>query len=79
MVTHKPKDGHPPEENILEPWNLALKLNPKNSDQVTTAMDGHQQSLGWSPNNPRMVTYGKEAFYRFDIWLLDLTHKTKTR
>ena len=42
-------------------------------------MDGNLPSLGGSPTNPRMVTHGKEVFYRLDIWLLDLTHKTKTR
>ena len=30
MVTHQPKDGHPPEGNILQTWNLALRLNSQN-------------------------------------------------
>ena len=32
-----------------------------------------------SPTNPRVVTHQKEVFIRFDIWFLDLIHKTKTR
>ena len=42
-------------------------------------MDGHIPSLGLSPTNPRMVTYQKELYYRLGIWLLGITHKTKTR
>ena len=41
MVTHQPKYGHPPEESILQTWNLALRLNLQTLDQVTTAKDGH--------------------------------------
>ena len=60
MVTHKPKDGHPPEENILETWNLTLKLNPQNKDQVTT---------GWSPTITRMVTHQpKDKDSEFGYW-----------
>ena len=29
-VTRQPKDGHPPEERILQIWNLALKFNSQN-------------------------------------------------
>ena len=41
-----------PEGSTLQTWNLALRLN----SQVTTAMDGHLLSLGWSPTNPMMVS-----------------------
>ena len=47
--------------------------------QVTTAMDGHLPSLGWSPTNSRMVTHKKEVHYTLGIWHLDLTDKIKTR
>ena len=30
MVTHQPKDGHPPEGSILQTRNLALKLKSQN-------------------------------------------------
>ena len=30
MVTHQPKDGHPPEGCILQTKNLALRLNSQN-------------------------------------------------
>ena len=30
MVTHQPKDGHPPEVCILHTRNLALRLNSQN-------------------------------------------------
>ena len=42
----------------------------------------HGWYLGWSPTNPRMVTVGHplvEAYYKLEIWHLDLTHKTNTR
>ena len=32
-------------------------------------------SLGWSPNNPRMVTHQKEVNYRLKIWHLDLNYE----
>ena len=79
MVTHQPKDGHPPEGSILQTRNLALRLNSQNKDQVTTAMDGHLPFLGWSPANPRMVTHRNEVDYRCGIWDIHLTHKTKTK
>ena len=41
---------------MLQTRNLALRLNSQNYDQVTTVMDGHLPSLGWSPTNPSMVT-----------------------
>ena len=38
-------------------------------------MDGHLPSLGWSPTNPRMVTYQKEVFYRFKmVWFGFVCH-----
>ena len=49
MVTHQPKDGHPPEGSVLQTWNLTLSLNSQNYIQMTTVMDGHLPSLGWSP------------------------------
>ena len=30
MVTHQPKDGHPPEGSVLQTWNLAGPLYSKN-------------------------------------------------
>ena len=57
MVTNQPKDGHPPEGSVVQTWNLALKFNSQNKSQVSTSMDGHLPSLGWSPTNPRMVTH----------------------
>ena len=44
---------------------------------MTTAMNDHLPSLGWSPTNPRMVTNQKEVYYKLGIWHLDLTHKKK--
>ena len=46
---------------------------------MTTAIDGHQPFLGWSPTNPRMVTYQKEVNYSLGIWHIDYTHKIRTR
>ena len=71
MVTHQPKDGHPPEGSMLQTRNLALRLISQNYDQVTTAGNGHLPSLRWSPTNPRMVTLHKEVYYRLGIWHLD--------
>ena len=53
MVTPQPKDGHPPEESVLQTWNLALRLNTQNGHQVSTAItyhsyDGHPPTKGWS-------------------------------
>ena len=42
-------------------------------------MDGYLPYLGWSPTIPCMVNYQKEVYYRLRIWLIDLTHKTKSR
>ena len=71
MVTHQPKDGHPPEGSMLQTRNLALRLISQNYDQVTTAGNGHLPSLRWSPTNPKMVTLHKEVYYRLGIWHLD--------
>ena len=30
IVTHHPKDGHPPEGSMLQTRNLALRLNSQN-------------------------------------------------
>ena len=79
MVTHQPKDGHPPEGSIMQTRNLALRLNSQNKDQVTTARNGHLSSRVWSPTNLRMVTHQKDVYCRLGIWHLDLTQKTKTR
>ena len=57
MVTHQPKDGHLPDGSVLKTWNLALRHNPQNLSQVTTAMYGHLPFLGWPPTNPIMVTH----------------------
>ena len=51
MVTHQPKDGHPPEGSVLQTWNLALKLN-----QIHKRKPGNN-FRGWSPTIPRMVTH----------------------
>ena len=79
MVTHQPKDkvGHPPEECVLQNWNMVLRLDSENKSQVITAMDGPLPSLGWSPTNPRMVTLQKEVYYIVGIWHLEFTHKSK--
>ena len=71
MVTHQPKDGHPPEGSVLQTWNLTFNLNSQNYIQMTLAMDGYLPSLGWSPTNPRMVTHQKEVNYKLGIWHLD--------
>ena len=62
MVTHQPKDGHPPEGSMLQTLNLALRLISQNYDQVTTARNGHLPSFGWSPTNQRMVNLQKEVW-----------------
>ena len=69
MVTHQPKDGHPPEASMLQTRNLTLRLISQNYDQVTTARNGHLPSLEWSPTNPRMVTLHKEVYYRLELQL----------
>ena len=46
---------------------------------MRTARDGHLPSLKWLPTNLRMVIHQKEVCYKLGIWLLDLTHKNKTR
>ena len=79
MVTHHPKDGHPPLRSILQTRNSALRLNSQNKDQVTTARNGHLSSRGWSPSNPRMVTHHKDVYYRLGIYDYGLTYKTNTR
>ena len=66
MVTHQPKDGHPPTQGwsptkrkcttdlVFGTHIISLtKLTP----QVTTAMDGHLPSLAGLPTNPRMVIH----------------------
>ena len=45
-----------PEDSVQQTWNFELRLNSQNSDQVTTAMDGHPPSPWWSPTISRMVT-----------------------
>ena len=75
IVTHQPKDGHPPEGSMLHPQNLALRLNSQDQDPVTTAKNGHLPSLGQLSTNLRMVRHQKEVFthqkevcYRLGIW-----------
>ena len=63
MVTHQPKDGHPPERSVLKTGNFALRLETQNEHLVTTVMDGQPKFLGGSPTNPRMVTHQKEVYY----------------
>ena len=79
MVTPQPKDGHPPEESVVQTWNLALRFNSQNKSQVSTSMDGHLPSLGWSHTIPRMVTHQKEVYYRHGIWHLNSTKLTKPK
>ena len=42
---------------------------------MTTARTGHLSSRGWSPTNPKIVTYQKDIYYRLGIWNLDLMHR----
>ena len=92
MVTHQPKFGHPPEESILQTWNLALRLNLQTLDQVTTAKDGHLLPRVVTPSMViqtilRMATYqpkdghppegSKLKSGNFSLRLLN--HKIKTR
>ena len=60
MATHQPKDGHHPKESVLKTWNLAVRHNSQNDHKVTTAMNGHLPSPGWSHSILRMVTQHKE-------------------
>ena len=39
---------------------------------MTTTRTGHTSSRGWSPTNPRIVTYQKDVYYKLGIWNLDL-------
>ena len=81
MVTHHPKDGHPPskinqkeEYYRLEIWHL---------DQVTTAMNGHPQDGHYHPKDDyppsKIKIYQNEVYYRLGIWHLDLIPKIKIR
>ena len=36
MDTPKPKDGHLPEEIVVQTWNLALKINSQSKSQVSS-------------------------------------------
>ena len=38
-----------PKGSDIQSWNLALRLNSQNESQMTTFMDGHLPSQGWSP------------------------------
>ena len=61
MVTHQPKDGHPPEKSALQTWNLVLRLK-------LTKLTPGDNCHGWSPTNPMMVTHQKEVCYKLGIW-----------
>ena len=64
---------------------MALRLNSQNLSQVTTAMDGHLPSIGWSPTSPMMDTQQpkdvqpSEAYYSHEILHLTLAQKTKAQ
>ena len=45
-----PKDGYPLEGSLLLTWNLALRLNSQNKHHAC------DNSYGWSPNIPMMVS-----------------------
>ena len=71
MVTHHPKNDHPPSKikiyrikRRLGIWHLDLihRMAPHNP------MDGHSPSK----------IYQKELYYKLGIWQLDLTNKIKT-
>ena len=70
-------DGHPPKGSILQTRNLALTLNSQDQDQVKTARNGYQSSLGWSPQTQEW-SHQKEVYYRLGIRHFDIIHKTKT-
>ena len=70
---HQPKDGHPPEESVLQTRNLALTPYSQNWHKVPTAI--HRMVTTTS----RMVTHQKEVHYRHGIYHLEFTHKTNTR
>ena len=82
MVTHHPKDGHPPfkiyQKEVyyrLEIWHLALthKSNPGEVRMVSPhPQDGHPPSQGWSTT---IKINQKELYYRLGIWYLGLTNK----
>ena len=64
----------PPERNVLQTLNLALRLVTKLGPGIVI-----YHPLDGSPPNPRMVTHWKEVYYRLGFRHLDLTHKTRTR
>jgi len=61
-VHPQPKDGHPPEESVVQTWNLAIRFNSQNESQVSTWMvtyhpyDGHPPTQGWSPDRRKCTT-----------------------
>ena len=58
MVTHQPKDGHPPEGIELQTCNLALTHY-----QLLTKLTPGDDCHGWSPTIPRMVTHQPKDGY----------------
>ena len=60
-----------PEGSVLQTRNLALILSSQCYSKVTTSMDGHLSSLGWSTTNARMANHQQEVHYRLGIWHLD--------
>ena len=55
MVTHQPKDGHPPERSVLMTGNLALRLKTK--------LTPGDNCNGWSTKIPSSVTHQPKDGY----------------
>ena len=81
MVTHHPKDGHPPfkiyQKDLyyrLEIWHLDLTHKIKT---MLSAIDGQPPSPGWSPTIPRKVTHNPKSTWRNCTTELKFANKTK--
>ena len=94
MVTHHPKDGHPPfkiyQKEVyyrLEIWHLDLTHKIKKGEVRMVShhlKDGYPPSKGWSTTIQRMVNhhlkiYKKEVYNRHGILHINKTYKIKTR
>ena len=67
---------------MLQTWNLELRLNSQNKDQVTTDRNSHLPSLAWSPTNPRMYTTDWESdptLTQLKSTRVEVRHKSKLR
>ena len=81
MVTHHPKDGHPPfkiyQKDLyyrLEIWHLDLTHK---IETMLSAIDGQPPSPGWSPTIPRKVTHNPKSTWRNCTTELKFANKTK--